>query len=197
MIIIGDIHCKVDQYFQLIKNEQSSLQVGDFGFKEEHDWHLENVSNHHRVNFGNHDYYPYLNKPHSCGNFSYDGTIFTIRGAHSIDRHKRLESVDWFENEELNAVEQLEVLDAYLLHKPEIVIAHDAPMFVTTELFGFPKPMDIDYLKYKSQTRALLEHLVKEHPPKIFIFGHFHKSKDEVIEGTRYICLKELETFNL
>lgn len=176
----------------LIKNEKESRHVGDFGFKGSHDMHMSQLSPEHKVNFGNHDYYPYLNKPHSLGNFSYEKGIFSIRGAHSIDKFKRIEGVDWFNNEELNYHESNDCVDYYNTIKPEIVLAHDCPMFVATELFGFPRNTD-----YVTHTRLLLESLVQDHAPKIFIFGHHHKNRDMVIEGTRYICLGISEIFNL
>jgi hypothetical protein len=192
MLVIGDIHGNIQYYDGLIKGLEKSIQVGDFGFKGAHDWHMKNVSPDHKVNFGNHDYYPYLNEAHSLGNFSYHENIFTIRGAHSIDRWKRNEGVDWFSNEELNYQETDQCIDLYEKVKPEVVIAHDCPMFVATELFDFPRQVE-----YTSHTRLLLESLVKTHTPKIFIFGHHHKERDAIIEGTRYICLGISETFNL
>ena len=192
MLIIGDVHCKIKKYFELIQSEKESIQVGDFGFKNEHDWHLNNISPLHKVNFGNHDYYPYLNKPHSCGNFSTVGDIFTVRGAHSIDQYKRISGRDWFENEELNYSETNDCVDLYETTKPKIVVAHDCPMFIATEFFNLPRLNE-----FVSHTRLLLESLVQSHAPEIFIFGHHHKSIDVTVNGTRYICLKELETFNL
>lgn len=49
----------------------------------------------------------------------------------------------------------------------------------------------------KSQTRTMLQKMFEEHKPELWIFGHHHKSKDEVINGTRFICLDELETFEI
>lgn len=187
-IIIGDVHCKIEQYYEIIKKQNcDSIQVGDFGFKYEHDWHLKNIdSNKHKINFGNHDYYEFLNEKHSLGNFSFDGTIMTIRGANSIDKYRRTEGVDWFSNEELNYNEMQEVIDAYIENKPDIVITHDCPKSICYSLFG---------IYDKSITRDGLECMFELHKPDIWIFGHHHKSIDKNILGTRFVCLNELETF--
>ena len=63
LLIIGDVHGKFGQYEDIIENYSGrSIQVGDFGFKLPHEWHLENVNPFmHKINFGNHDDYSFLN----------------------------------------------------------------------------------------------------------------------------------------
>jgi predicted phosphodiesterase len=196
IIVIGDVHCKIKKYHEIISSCEKSIQVGDFGFREEWDWLEENVSAEHKINMGNHDYIPYLNKPHSLGNWSYENGIFTVRGANSVDIHKRTEGIDWFPNEEINYQETNEVFDNYIEIKPEIMITHDCPSSVAEILFGFPTS-GINKEVFKSHTRELLQGLFEIHQPRIHIFGHHHKSRDMVINGTRFICLAELETFEL
>ena len=196
MLIIGDVHTKIKLYHEIISECVESIQVGDFGFQKSWDWLEANVSLNHKVNMGNHDYIPYLNKPHSLGNWSFERGIFTIRGANSIDIHKREEGLDWFRNEELNYQETNDVFDAYLRIKPEIVVTHDCPASVAEILFGMPTS-GVNKQFFKSTTRELLQGLFEEHQPRLHLFGHHHKSKDMIINGTRFICLAELETYNL
>ncbi len=126
--------------------------------------------------------------PHSCGNFSFfeDQSIFTVRGAYSIDQYHRTEGSDWFSNEELNYSEFQDLIDYYLEVKPNVVISHDAPHSVRQTLFGITD---------KSTTSNGLQAMFENHQPDLWIFGHHHQSKDVNINGTRFICLKELETF--
>ena len=193
--IIGDVHGKLERYKQIIDNCDFSICVGDFGFKNEWDEMYPVVFNklpqQHKVNPGNHDYGPYLSKHLlSTGNFGWwpDYSIFTIRGADSIDKHLRLEGVDWFANEELNYQEQLEAYDWYCKVRPKIVISHDCPQTVMETLFGYPE---------KSQTRTMLQNMFDEHQPELWVFGHHHKSKDVNINGTRFVCLAELGTLEV
>ena len=146
----------------------------------------------HYINPGNHDYGPVLQYQtnQSCGNFAYfdQFDIFTVRGAESIDKHLRTEGIDWFPNEELNYREQLEAFDKYCDIKPKVVISHDCPQKVANALFG---------IYDKTQTRFMLEMMFQEHQPELWIFGHHHKSKDVQIGRTQFVCLSELETFEI
>ena len=192
LTIIGDVHGKLQKYKEITDRCENSICVGDFGFKDEWDWHADTkLYNNHLINGGNHDYGPYLkNGISSTGDFRFfaDWNLFTVRGALSIDRHLRTTDVDWFENEELSYHEQLAAYDEYCNVKPHIVISHDCPQIVMENWFGYTE---------KSQTRTMLQYMFEVFQPEIWIFGHHHKSKNGMIENTKFICLNELETINL
>lgn len=195
---IGDVHGKLEQYKQIIDNCDYSICVGDFGFKNKWDWHQTNAwmfaHKPHWINMGNHDWIDVLNEEHldygHTGNFNYftDYGVFTIRGADSIDKHLRTEGVDWFPNEELNYQEQLTAFDFYCKVKPNVVVSHDCPQEIMKQLFGYPE---------KSQTRTMLQAMLNEHQPDVWIFGHFHTSIQTKIHNTEFICLNELEKFTI
>jgi predicted phosphodiesterase len=46
----------------------------------------------------------------------------------------------------------------------------------------------------KTATSSLAQQMYTIHKPDLWIFGHHHKSFDETIGGTRFICLNELES---
>lgn len=189
---IGDVHGKLQKYKQIIDGCENSICVGDFGFKEEWDWHSEQkLYNSHLINGGNHDYGPYLkNGISSTGDFKFfpNWNIFTVRGANSIDRHLRTEGVDWFANEELSYSRQLDAFDYYCQVKPKIVISHDCPQKVMEQFFGYTE---------KSQTRTMLQMMLNEHEPDLWVFGHHHQSVDQRVNNCRFKCLTELETFEI
>ncbi len=188
MLIIGDVHGKVNDYWKIIQKykDQHSIQVGDFGFKKEHEWFLGNIDcKKHKINFGNHDDSTYLNKAHSMGDYSFDQGIMTIRGAYSIDKSFRTENIDWWANEELNYQEMQMAIDFYELNKPKIIISHDCPHEVRQYLFG---------INDKSMTTNGLQSMFEIHQPDIWIFGHHHKSRNDIINKTQFTCLAELET---
>lgn len=192
IIVIGDVHGKLNQYLEILQKypNHSSIQVGDFGFQKEHDWHLKNInSDNHKINFGNHDYYPYLFEKHSLENFSLiNNEIITIRGAWSIDRANRIEGIDWFATEEMNYADMNAALDFYEANKPRIVISHDCPHDIRKLLFG---------IEEKSITTNGLQAMLEIHKPELWVFGHHHVSVNETIDGTRFRCLAELETMEL
>lgn len=193
LLIIGDVHGKINEYWKILQKwdkRHCSIQVGDFGFSKQHDWHLKNIDHsQHQINFGNHDDYTYLYEPHSLSNWSISSNgIMTVRGAFSVDKAYRTENVDWWANEELNYEEMQRAIDFYIFNKPKIMITHDCPHEARQNLFG---------INEKSITTNGLQAMFENHQPELWVFGHHHKSKNEVINGTRFICLAELETMAL
>lgn len=192
LLIIGDVHGKINEYYKLIQRHKGlSIQVGDFGFKKEHDWHLKNIDyTQHKICFGNHDDYSFFREPHSLNNFSIwsQSQLMTIRGAYSIDKHLRTENISWWANEEMNMDEMQQAVDHYIFNKPKIVISHDCPNIVRKQLFG---------INEKSITTNGMQVMFDTHKPDLWIFGHHHKNINEVIEGTRFVCLAELSTMLL
>jgi predicted phosphodiesterase len=192
LLVIGDVHGKINDYWKLVNFRKGcSIQVGDFGFKKQHDWFLKNIDyTQNQINFGNHDDYSFLYEPHSLSNWSYayESKVMTVRGACSIDKAYRTENLDWWANEELNYEEMQNAIDFYNFNKPKIMITHDCPDYVRRYLFG---------VRDKSITSNGLQVMFENHQPDIWIFGHHHRSKNEVINGTRFICLAELQTMVL
>jgi predicted phosphodiesterase len=191
MTVIGDVHGKVKDYQKIISTVDNSIQLGDFGFMKEHTWHISKVDqNKHKIVFGNHDDTNFLNAPHSLGDTSWNAetSILTIRGADSIDRYRRLEGVDWFRDEELTYKQLLDAHKLCVLHKPKIIITHDCPQEICIGLFGITD---------RSRTRQCFQSIFESHQPEIWLFGHHHRSKNITIEGTKFICLAELETYTL
>ena len=190
MVIIGDVHGKVNQYWKIVKKlKENSIQLGDFGFKKEHDWFLKNIDfRTHRINFGNHDDTTYLSKPHSLGDYSFYNDVFTVRGAYSIDKYKRIENKDWWSNEELNYHEMQAAIDYYIKVKPKIVVTHDCPQSVREYFFD---------IEDKSLTSNGLQVMFENHQPDIWLVGHHHSAITSFIGKTKFICLEELETYTL
>ena len=187
MMFIGDVHGKTMSYEYIIKTAKDcSIQVGDFGFKGDHNWHLRSVNNkYHQILFGNHDQHTMIDEAHSLGKFGFieNKGIFFVSGAYSIDKYKRIEGLDWFSNEELNYNQSCDCLELYEQIKPNIVVTHDCPQNIRKYFFGYEE---------KSTTCTLLQMMLDIHKPKFWVFGHHHKPKDEIIDGTRFVCLKEL-----
>lgn len=192
MIIIGDVHGLTFQLSQKLKNYDIEnikiIQLGDFGFQKTHDWWIENMNTEiHKINFGNHDYFPYLNKSYSLGrfNFTFIEGLFTVAGATSIDKYLRTEGIDYFREEDQIKFEQVnKLLDSYERIKPRFVITHDCPSFIREKLFS---------IYDKQPIPTLLNEMFKIHQPDFWVFGHHHRSKQIKIDKTQFICLGELE----
>lgn len=199
--IIGDIHGKTYDYKLLLENTTlPSIQVGDFGMgfmpiDEQVDIEEFQGKGNHRFIRGNHD------NPSLCksGITSYipDGTIendvMFIGGAWSIDHGYRVAGVDWWADEECSYSELRQFLETYSIMRPRVMITHDCPseaayrMFVRTGLSLGRKAL------YLTRTGEALQQMFEIHQPEEWYFGHWHISKEETINGTRFKCLGELD----
>lgn len=198
-LIIGDCHGRYNDYKKITESTDCSIQLGDFGFKYDILKDIDSVQ--HRIFGGNHEYYPELFKiPHNLGHFGLRKldslSFYFIRGGHSIDKTQRILGFDYFEEEELNFEQAAECINDFAYTKPDIVLSHECPMSVERELFkdrsfvrswGYPD-------NWNSYTSKILQYCLMNHRPKLYLFGHFHSFRDQVINGTRFICLPELAT---
>lgn len=195
MIFIGDVHGKIKEYFHLLRNlNQKSIQVGDFGFgfvEVPESW-----SKNHKFIRGNHDDPACVKHPNCLGDYGLtEDKIFFVGGAYSIDavwrkaQQYKYKNPIWWENEEIPEKEFKKILDLYDKEKPDIVVSHDCPAEI--------RKLIIDGPQYRNRTSdGLLSAMFYEHAPKLWVFGHYHKSFDQMIKGTRFICLNELEVFD-
>lgn len=213
MRFIGDVHGKYGPYSRLLKESPSpTIQVGDMGVGFLHLWKFdantgkpkpernppydEMVAGGHRFIRGNHD------NPAACRRHTQciaDGAIengmMFIGGGFSIDRVLRQEGYSWWADEELSAEAFVEIIDKYMMAKPHTMVTHDCPHSASAALmeqFGM-RPLE----KFPSRTAFALETMLRMHRPKLWVFGHWHVSFDQTIEGTRFVCLNELEMKDL
>lgn len=199
--IIGDVHGKMDSYIQIAKDCEASVQVGDMGFNY---YALKQLNaNKHMFFGGNHDNYDeYYDVLHNLGDFGNRkvGSLkfFFVRGAFSVDIMYRLDHninkiKSWWPQEELRYDQMRKCEELYRRTKPSVVLSHTAPTHTIKDNFdnyvlgrlGFGD-------KFVSQTSSFLQTLFEIHQPDLWVFGHFHKSIKDTINGTEFICLPEL-----
>lgn len=188
--IIGDVHGHYEHYHRLLRKARSTVQVGDFGFN--YDTLKTVAAQRHRIIGGNHDNYDDIeNWPHFLGDYGVHnipgfGDIFFIRGGVSIDRHIRTEGVNWWKDEELGMGKCYEALAEYKKVKPNFVVSHECPKSVVPYA-------TISMRILPSRTNQLLEEMFAAHKPERWVFGHYHKSVDKVLDSTHFTCLQQLE----
>lgn len=202
--VIGDVHGKIDYYIQLAKESYFSIQLGDLSFNYDKLGNLD--SNFHKVIAGNHDNYTKENGKfvkqtnHFLGDFgvvkipSFTEKVFFVRGANSIDKQLRTEGVNYWRDEELTYSNSLKALEEYKKEKPDFVFSHTCPAFITKLAFGY-KTWHGQEIR-SSMTDVLLEQMFEYHKPKMWIFGHHHKSWKANINDCQFQCLAELECFD-
>lgn len=208
--LIGDVHGKYRQYREIIRDKRDTIQLGDMGvgFKkisaapDAWEW-LPNppydamFAGNHRFIRGNHD------NPQVCARHNQwipDGTVendvMFIGGGLSIDKHLRLEGYSWWPDEELSQAEWEPVVDKYLAVKPRIMLTHECPEQAAAHLFGVLTSQGYK-LEWPSITRQAFQAMWDGHEPELWVFGHWHQSKDAKMRGTRFVCLNELETMEI
>lgn len=195
MRFIGDIHGKLPQYLRLLDGCSASVQVGDFGYgfglRGQADYiaqHMPPKGNHHFIR-GNHD------SPAECAKSKHwipDGTVqrgmMFVGGADSIDKQHRIEGVSWWRDEELSYSELDDMIDICFASKPRVMVTHDAPASIVAYFFNCYD---------ENRTRSAFDTMFSIRAPEIWVFGHWHRHVDQVIHGTRFICLAELEYIDL
>jgi predicted phosphodiesterase len=211
LTIISDVHGKRQEYLDIIDNCNSeyTLQIGDLDFNYEFLGLIEHDK--HRVIPGNHD--NHLDKykyPHFLLNYGLveHGGIkfFYLEGGFSIDKSIRVEREllgvwpkTWWDTEELTQEILEDALRVYKEVSPDILISHEASRAIANKIgnsatlssYGY----DID--TFTTRTSDTLQRMINAHAPKLHIFGHYHMNYDEIVNGTRYICQKELDYLDL
>lgn len=213
IVIGGDVHGHIQSYVNRVSPFEYSIQVGDMGFN----YSGLNVLNPKKHVFigGNHDnYYDYYNQPHALGDYGTytigGATFFYIRGAHSIDAAYRIQyemdtgiKTHW--SEEILPKTAFDLaIQQYAVTKPEIMITHTAPN-KTARMMGDLRSIQTlqryghDASTYREPTQDALQVCLDIHQPKLWFFGHFHRSLDFQMYqyNTRFVCVNELELANL
>ena len=200
-IFIGDVHGKYDQYKKIIKQHKDTVQVGDMGvgfrrlinYEGEYKYsrnppHALMVEQNARFIRGNHD------NPEVCARHSQfipDGHVendmMFVGGAYSIDWQYRIEGFSWWNDEECSAEWLERCKEAYQVLKPACMVTHDCPYSI------YPMLHSHHFVDLPTRTPKALEAMFQVHKPKVWVFGHHHKSFDQIVDGTRFVCLAELE----
>lgn len=190
--LIWDMHWNWRQYLKMIKWQEETIQLGDFWFQESHKQHQEKWDpEKNKILFGNHDDYRYVRQPYSLGDFGVHETkswhkIFYIRWAYSIDKAARAHhgpKQSWREEEELTIEQWNECVKLFSEVKPDIVISHDCPEFMTHKYIWAN-----DHF-IKTRTWQILEWCWHAHKPSLWIHGHYHTRQYNFIQWCHFVCL--------
>ena len=202
--IVGDVHGKIAEYIEIVKDVDYSIQIGDMGFNYSALDALDPYR--HWVFGGNHDNYLkrgdefIYQPPHFLGDFGMIiSGIFFVRGGLSIDKKWRTEGFDWFPDEELSYARSKECLDAYCSAKPMIVLSHECPQSIISMFTSFSdkETMDKFDCRLPSSTSMLLEQMYYHHQPELWIFGHYHIDREIKYQETIFRCLNELSHYDI
>lgn len=193
LTVVGDVHGRIKDFNILAKKKGHLVQIGDMGFNYSD---LQLGENQYFFP-GNHDNFG-ASHPRCLGNFKkLHGTlflenknIFWVGGAFSIDKNFRIMGRDYFPQEDMPWEEADEALSLYKDLKPEIVLSHDVGTDIARHFFTYPR-------WFRAMQNCLMDEMFKHHQPKIWVFGHHHKSVRCSLHDTLFVCLNELEAFDI
>ena len=154
---------------------------------------------------GNHDDPAYFEKEGTdLSNFKliedytvmkYNGKkIQFIGGAISIDRTARKEGTSYWRDEGL-------YFDKYKCKEVDILVTHTTPSWCFPQQFnemvyGWARE-DADLLEELTDERAVMDEIFKICKPTLHLYGHFHSSWTEVINGCKHKLLNINEIWEL
>jgi hypothetical protein len=121
-------------------------------------------------------------------------TIQFIGGATSIDRTSRKEGVSYWSDEIVN-------FERDKCKNVDILITHTAPSWCfpcgfNEMVYGWARE-DAYLLEELSDERAVMDEILKLCAPKLHLYGHFHDSWTEEINGCRHKLLNINEIYEL
>ena len=203
MRIIGDVHHWTEEYYEIASQAETSIQLGDLfvGYGKLSDyWHEKmnkfHSSGKHRFIRGNHDS---LSRCKIMSGWIPDGYIennmMFIGGAHSINSNKQ-EGINWWADEELSEEQFEEIYDKYLKTKPEILITHDCPSYVSEQLFT-KNGLSVRDHYIETRTGKNFQKMFDAHQPEQWIFGHWHHTISAKFGRTMFTCLSELDYIDI
>ena len=186
--IIGDVHGKTKQFFDICNKVQTDIiQLGDFGFYEEY---LQLIEFAETFPFdiyivqGNHDYRGKL--PELPDNLCilndygciYNNKIGYVSGAFSIDKSRRTEGIDWFNDEELSISDLNNASYYFETLCPKLMITHSVPTSIVPKLLH-------KHSSIKSRTQQGLQGIYEHYVPNLWLCGHFHRKSMGILCGTK------------
>lgn len=202
--LVGDIHGKIPEYQELLSwHPEPVIQLGDLGcgFLP-----IPKFASKDLFIRGNHDSPSVAQShPNYLGEFGYilEYKMFYIGGAYSIDfqmRHQWMANGGppcWWSDEELSPVQLNLALRQYIQFKPRIVVSHEAPALAGLTLLQMEQKRLYKFDCTTSRTAQVLQQMFDQHQPDLWVFGHYHFSRNFKIDKTRFLCLNELEAFKL
>jgi UDP-2,3-diacylglucosamine pyrophosphatase LpxH len=207
LLFLGDHHGEWNFVFDIVKSKKIEncyiICVGDGGegfiHKDKQIRQFENLNNlfkKYNIEYlsirGNHSdpfYFQGVNRiqlsnfelVEDYSIFQYgDKKIQLIGGAVSIDRTARHSQISYWEDEGV-------ILDKEKLQKVDILVTHTAPSWCFPQQFnemvyGWARE-DAYLIKDLKDERVVMDEIFKECQPRFHVYGHFHSSCTERING--------------
>jgi len=120
--------------------------------------------------------------------YTIDGNkFFTMGGAESTDKEQRIIDISWWKDEIPSYAEFYEgIKNLETFHyNVDYVVTHTAPKKVFDSMFNYR------FDRFDDPVCHMLESYREKLTAKVWLFGHMHEDKEEVIDNILYKCLYE------
>ena len=201
--LVGDLHAKHSEYHGLLASgPQPVIQLGDLDISGYSRWSIPEGRQAWFID-GNHDAFPSLptgsDRPeeatsgliHIPRGFV-SGNVLFVGGADSVDRDYRIAGRDWFAEESITE-RDLQKVRSIRGGSIEVVISHCAPASVA----AFFLQALVGYGYSGTRSERALDEVLFLHQPRLWVFGHYHVSREVERDGTTFRCLAEGEYFDV
>lgn len=188
--LIGDVHGDVQALRKARGDHQNAIQIGDlgYGFAEGNSRKLDHWLRHKggmRFFRGNHDHPTRCRRhPQHLASGWHEEGFFVVGGGLSIDWQRRVEGRSWWRDEEHSKRELDELVQAFEANRPRLVLSHEAPPVATDGMFN-------PQLKFESATAQALQAMWSVWQPDLWVFGHWHRTREARHGKTLFVCLGE------
>lgn len=188
--LIGDVHGDAAALAELRSAHPNAIQIGDlgYGFAHGNSKKLDHWLRHKggmRFFRGNHD------NPSRCrahpkhlASGWHDEGFFVVGGGLSIDQQWRTSGVNWWPDEEHRHRELMVLLEEWADVKPRLVLSHEGPPIATDGMFN-------PQWKFESATAQALQAMWDTWQPDLWVFGHWHRTREARHGNTLFVCLGE------
>lgn len=109
-----------------------------------------------------------------------------LGGAISLDREWRTLWVDYWPQEAITMGQAARVA---LGGRADVMVCHDAPTCVDVPNIPPKEMWPVVPMRDADQNRWLLQRVIEQVTPRIFVHGHFHSNYCKLVDGTWYIGL--------
>lgn len=114
--------------------------------------------------------------------------ILFFGGAESTDKMYRIENLSWWAGETASREEFDTLFDCFNNQKPDILVTHEAPEFVSLRRNDYGSGSEVDRSSQPTVRGLSNIYKVSTHRPRLHMFGHHHLLKKWEKDETTFCC---------
>jgi hypothetical protein len=117
-----------------------------------------------------------------------------------LEMSRQVGKLLWHAQEELTDAEMKAAERAYVAARPTIMLSHDAPTEIARQAWAHAMrlaPPNPEAAYRPSRTSEFLARLWRQHAPRLWAFGHYHRDWSDRSGPTTFHCVGELSWIDI